>query len=273
MMKKLTLTVLAASVLALAACNQPAASGGNTAASSAGSEAPKGMESQSQQVSYIIGQQMGEQLLELKNNGGEIDVKLISEGIQDKLEGKSAKLTPEQSEAAMKGFMEALREKAEKKATESKVAGEKFLSENKTKEGIKTTASGLQYKVNKEGTGVAPVMGDGVMVEYTGKLIDGTEFDSTKAHGGEPLAVGLIPNGPFIKGWLEGLQLMKEGGEYTLYIPADLAYGQMASGKIPANSVLVFDMKVVKVEKGAVKDAAKSTKAEKATTAPETKKK
>lgn len=260
-MKKLSLTILATSILALAACDQATTNQNTAAASSASSSTPpKGLESQSQQVSYIIGQQMGEQLLELKNNGGEIDVKVLTEGIQDKLDQKPSKLTTEQSEAAMKGFMETLRVNAEKKASENQAAGDKFLEENKKKEGVKTTASGLQYKVNKEGTGPAPIMGDGVMVEYTGKLIDGTEFDSTKSHGGEPLAVGLTPDSPFIKGWVEGLPLMKEGGEYTLYVPAKLAYGQAANGKIPSNSVLIFDMKIVKVEKGAVKDANKAKK-------------
>ncbi|SSY80604.1 FKBP-type peptidyl-prolyl cis-trans isomerase [Alysiella crassa] len=254
-MKKLSLTILAASIFTLAACQQAttnsAASGAAAAASGA---VPAGLETQTKQVSYTLGQQMGEQLLQLKNNGGEIDVKVLAEGIQDKLDGKPSKMTEAQTEVAMKAFMETMTEKAKKKAEESQAAGDKFLTENKSKEGVKTTASGLQYKVNKEGTGASPALGDGVMVEYTGKLIDGTEFDSTKQQGGEPLAVPLTGNS-VIPGWTEGLQLMKEGGEYTLYVPAKLAYGTMSpSPKIPANSVLVFDMKIVKVEKGVVKD-------------------
>lgn len=249
----MTLTALAMA-LALAACNQ-GTSTANGAASGVSATAPKGLETETQQISYIFGQQMGEQLKEVKNNGGDLDIKLITEGIQDKLDGKPSKLTDEQIEKTMLSFMETMKKNAEQKANEAQAAGDKFLSENKTKEGVKVTASGLQYKVNKEGTGASPVLGDGVMVEYTGKLIDGTEFDSTKAHGGEPFAVPLTGDS-VIPGWTEGLQLMKEGGEYTLYIPAKLAYGPMSpSPKIPANSVLVFDMKVVKVEKGAVKAA------------------
>lgn len=262
-MKKstLSLTVLAAA-LALTACNQQGAGATNAASGAAAvdASAPKGLETQSKQVSYVIGQQMGEQLLEIKRNGGEIDVKVLAEGIQDKLDEKQGKMTQEQAAKAMQGFMESMRANAEKKASEMAAAGDKFLAENKAKEGVKVTASGLQYKVNKEGTGATPAIGDGVMVEYTGKLIDGTEFDSTKSHGGEPFAVPLTGDS-VIPGWTEGLQLMKEGGEYTLYIPAKLAYGQMSpSPKIPANSVLVFDMKVVKVEKGVVKNAKPAAK-------------
>ncbi len=260
-MKTWTLTLLASSVLALTACQQPTAAGGAASGAAAASGAvPAGLETNAKQVSYVIGQQMGEQLSELKKNGGEIDAKILAESIQDKLEGKPSKLTDAQSEEAMKTFMENMTANAKKKAEEAQAAGDKFLADNKTKEGVKTTASGLQYKVNKEGTGATPALGDGVMVEYTGKLIDGTEFDSTKAHGGEPFAVALTGNS-VIPGWTEGLQLMKEGGEYTLYVPAKLAYGAMSpTPKIPANSVLVFDMKVVKVEKGAVKDQMKAAK-------------
>lgn len=262
-MKKTTLAVLTA--LALAACSQgtpntnnnasgAATSGTTPAAASGAAVAPKGLETDVKQISYVFGYEMGGQLAEIKKNGGEVDVKVLAEAIQDQLDGKPSKLTPEQSDQAVKKFMEDMKNNVEKKAKEAKEAGEKFLTENKAKEGVKVTDSGLQYKVVKEGTGDSPVLGDGVMVEYTGKLIDGTEFDSTKAHGGQPFAVPLTGDS-VIKGWTEGLQFMKEGGEYTLYIPANLAYGENSpTPKIPANSVLVFDMKVVKIEKGAAKE-------------------
>lgn len=262
-MKKTTLAVLTA--LALAACSQgtpntnnnasgAATSGTTPVAASGAAAAPKGLETDVKQISYVFGYEMGGQLAEIKKNGGEVDVKVLAEAIQDQLDGKPSKLTPEQSDQAVKKFMEDMKNNVEKKAKEAKEAGEKFLTENKAKEGVKVTDSGLQYKVVKEGTGDSPVLGDGVMVEYTGKLIDGTEFDSTKAHGGQPFAVPLTGDS-VIKGWTEGLQFMKEGGEYTLYIPANLAYGENSpTPKIPANSVLVFDMKVVKIEKGAAKE-------------------
>ena len=127
--------------------------------------------------------------------------------------------------------------------------GDAFLKENASKEGVKTTASGLQYKVKTEGTGASPKATDIVTVEYEGRLTDGTVFDSTKNHNNQPMDAPVV-DGAFIQGWVEGLQLMKEGGEYTLYIPAKLAYGERGQGGIPANSVLVFDIKVNKVQKG-----------------------
>lgn len=261
---KLTLLALATS-LALTACNQQAGSANaasGVAAASGAATMPKNLDTIEKQVGYILGEQVGKEmsgnLTELKDNGFNIDMKQVQQGIQDQLEGKASPLTDEQKKQISEQFVKVMEENVKKKeeadkakAGETLKAGEKFLTENKTKEGVKTTNSGLQYKVNKEGTGASPVLGDGVMVEYTGKLIDGTEFDSTAKHGGQPFAVPLTGNS-VIKGWTEGLQLMKEGGEYTLYIPAHLAYGDKGQGKIPANSVLVFDMKIVKVEKGVV---------------------
>lgn len=253
------LTLLTACVLAACQPNNSASAAASGASSDAQASAamPKGLESDVQQFSYVLGSQFGIQLTELTDNGGEIDVKVLAEGIQDRIDGKDPKINDEQSKEIVEKFMKNMEEKVAKKAEENLKAGEKFLNENKTKDGVKTTDSGLQYKINKEGTGETPKLGDGVMVEYTGKLIDGTEFDSTKAQGGEPFAVPLMKDNGLIAGWIEGLQLMKEGGEYTLYIPAKLAYDKNSpSPKIPSNSVLVFDMKVVKIEKGAAKAAA-----------------
>ena len=124
-----------------------------------------------------------------------------------------------------------------------------MLKNNTAKEGVKTTESGLQYKVTKDGPGAQVAKGDLVTVEYEGRLTDGTVFDSTKNHNNQPMDAPVV-DGAFIQGWVEGLQLMKEGGEYTLYVPAKLAYGERGQGSIPANSVLVFDIKVNKVQKG-----------------------
>lgn len=265
-MKRHTLFPLAVlSACILAACNPPpagnAASGTAAAASGASSSAsaPAGLESDAKQISYVLGSQFGKQLLEVKDSGGELDIKVLLEAVQDRFDGKEPKIKDEQVPEIMQKFVKNMEEATAKKAEENLEKGEKFLSENKDKAGVKTTESGLQYKVIKEGTGDSPVMGDGVMVEYTGKLIDGTEFDSTKQHGGEPFPVPLAKDNGLIAGWNEALQLMKEGGEYTIYIPAKLAYGKDSpTPKIPANSVLVFDMKIVKVEKGAAKAGAGS---------------
>ncbi|QMT30655.1 FKBP-type peptidyl-prolyl cis-trans isomerase [Alysiella filiformis] len=279
-MKPIQLSLIAlATAVALSACNQnvgtPTAASGATAAQAAsGAALPKGLESNVQQMSYIFGENMGRELALMKKEGGvDVDIKAFTRAVEDQLTDKPSALSPEQKQKAVEEFQKILEANAKKKSEEMKAqmeanqakaaetlkAGEKFLAENKTKDGIKTTASGLQYKVNKEGTGETATMGDGVLVEYTGKLIDGTEFDSTAQHGGQPFAVPLTGNS-VIKGWTEGLQLMKEGGEYTLYIPTHLAYGPQNSPKIPANSVLIFDMKIVKIEKGAAKGNAPAPK-------------
>ena len=123
--------------------------------------------------------------------------------------------------------------------------GEKFLAENKSKEGVKTTASGLQYKVVKEGTGKSPAATDNVLVHYEGKLLDGTVFDSSIKRG-EPIS---FPLNRVIPGWTEGLQLMKEGGKSTLYIPSKLAYGASgAGGAIGPNETLIFEVELIKIK-------------------------
>ncbi len=123
--------------------------------------------------------------------------------------------------------------------------GEKFLASNKSKEGVKTTASGLQYKVVKEGTGKSPAATDNVLVHYEGKLLDGTVFDSSIKRG-EPIS---FPLNRVIPGWTEGLQLMKEGGKSTLYIPSKLAYGAGgAGGSIGPNETLIFEVELIKIK-------------------------
>ena len=124
--------------------------------------------------------------------------------------------------------------------------GEKFLAENKSKEGVKTTASGLQYKITKEGTGKSPAATDRVLVHYEGKLLDGTVFDSSIKRG-EPIA---FPLNRVIPGWTEGLQLIKEGGKAILYIPSKLAYGASGTpgGPIGPNETLIFEVELIKIQ-------------------------
>ena len=162
--------------------------------------------------------------------------------------GTPSKMTPEQVQAVMTAVTEKMQAAAAKEAEATAAAGKQWLEANKSKEGVQTTASGLQYSVKKEGTGAAIAKGDLASVEYEGRLTNGEVFDSNK--GGKDFDVPVVDN-TVIKGWIEGLQLMKQGGEYTLYIPADLAYGNASpSPKIPAGSVLVFDIKVNAVRKG-----------------------
>jgi FKBP-type peptidyl-prolyl cis-trans isomerase FklB len=132
------------------------------------------------------------------------------------------------------------------KSEENRKAGEAFLAENKTKEGVKTTESGLQYVVLKEGTGKKPTKDDKVKVHYHGTVIDGTVFDSSVDRG-EPSTFGVSQ---VIKGWTEGLQLMKEGAKYKFFIPSNLAYGSQQRGEvIQGNSTLIFEVELLEVLK------------------------
>ena len=134
---------------------------------------------------------------------------------------------------------------AEKKYADNKAAGEKFLAENKTKEGVKTTASGLQYKVITEGKGEIPNDTCKVKVNYRGKLIDGTEFESTYERK-EPFVTNV---GGVIKGWTEALKMMPVGSKWELYIPQELAYGSRDMGQIKPFSTLIFEIELLDIEK------------------------
>lgn len=258
-MKKSVLALSLTALFALAACNQQAntnksAASGTAAASSAGSSAaasvPAGLEGTEKQLSYLLGYEISTQLdlAGLKKSGITIDKDALFAAIEDQMAGTPSKMTPEQVQAVMTSVTEKMQAAAAKEAEAAAAAGKQWLEANKSKEGVQTTASGLQYSVKKEGTGAAIAKGDLVSVEYEGRLTNGEVFDSNK--GGKDFDVPVVDN-TVIKGWIEGLQLMKQGGEYTLYIPADLAYGNASpSPKIPAGSVLVFDIKVNAVRKG-----------------------
>ncbi|MBQ0069861.1 MAG: FKBP-type peptidyl-prolyl cis-trans isomerase [Bacteroidales bacterium] len=124
-------------------------------------------------------------------------------------------------------------------------AGKEFLEANAKEEGVKVTASGLQYMVVKEGEGIKPTANDAVTVHYTGRLIDGTVFDSSVERG-EPATFAV---GQVIAGWVEGLQLMNEGSAYRFFIPSELAYGAHGAGPIQPNSTLIFDVQLIKVQR------------------------
>jgi FKBP-type peptidyl-prolyl cis-trans isomerase FkpA/FKBP-type peptidyl-prolyl cis-trans isomerase FklB len=143
---------------------------------------------------------------------------------------------------------------AEGKANKDK--GEKFLAENKSKPGVKTTASGLQYLVLTEGKGKSPKATDTVTVHYKGTLIDGTQFDSSYDRG-QPAE---FPLDRVIKGWTEGLQTMKVGGKSRLFVPSDIAYGPQGRPGIPPNSTLIFDVELVDIAKPAKAEAPKPAK-------------
>lgn len=195
--------------------------------------------------SYAIGLRMGGNLLE---NQVEVDLDAFIQGFNDGRKGAKPALTEEEIQAAMnkltQDIMARRRAAFQKKADDNLAAGKKFLEENKKKEGVKTTSSGLQYKVVRPGKGPKPKATDTVTVHYRGKNLKGEEFDSSYSRG-QPATFAV--NG-VIAGWQEALQLMKEGAKYEIVIPADLAYGVRGAGqKIGPNEVLVFDVELLKV--------------------------
>ena len=177
--------------------------------------------------------------------GGEANIDDLIAGFIQAIKGDSAamKMTPETAQQYLQTYFV---EASAKEAGQNKEAGEKFLAENKTKEGVITTESGLQYKVEKEGTGEKPTAADRVKVHYTGTLLDGTKFDSSVDRG-EPAEFGVSQ---VIRGWTEGLQIMPAGSKYIFWIPSDLAYGERGAGQdIKPNSVLKFEVELLEVIK------------------------
>jgi FKBP-type peptidyl-prolyl cis-trans isomerase len=197
--------------------------------------------------SYSVGYQFGQNLKKMETD---LDPEVLSAAIQDGLSGRESRLSDEEMRAAVTSLRErtmaAMQASIKEQGQKNLAQGEKFLAENKTKEGVKTTASGLQYKVLKKGEGPSPKAGDTVTVHYRGTFVDGTEFDSSYQRGKPatfPLT-GVIP------GWTEALQLMKKGSKWELYIPADLAYGERGAGnRIPPNSTLLFEVELLSMEK------------------------
>jgi FKBP-type peptidyl-prolyl cis-trans isomerase FklB len=197
-------------------------------------------------VSYIIGADIARSFAK---NSLELNTELVFKGFTDAQAKTDTIFTQEQIGAIMTAWQQAM---SEKKAAQSEAemaknvkVGEDFLAANKLKEGVIVTPSGLQYKVITEGTGDSPDDNDMVSVHYTGTLIDGTVFDSSRERG-EPIE---FPVNGVIPGWTEALKLMKTGSRYMLYIPANLAYGDKKTGPIPEGSTLVFDVELLEFEK------------------------
>lgn len=222
--------VAAVAVIGLVGCNKP------------------DLKSDKGQASYAIGQQIGRNL---KAQNIEIDAKTLAASLTDAMAGKS-ELKEDEIQKAMMKLQEMAMKKQSEEADKNKSKSVEFLEKNKTAEGVKVTASGLQYIVVSEGTGPMPTKTDTVKCHYKGTLTTGEQFDSSYDRG-QPAE---FPVGGVIPGWTEALQMMKVGSKYKLFIPAELAYGASGRPGIPPNSALVFEVELLDIVKAGAAPAA-----------------
>lgn len=199
-------------------------------------------------ISYALGLSMGNNF---RSSGIEkIDVADFAAGVAAVFNGEKPRMSYDEAKEEIRVFFQAMEERQQAAAAEmgkvNEEAGRAFLEENGKREDVKTTASGLQYEVLEEGSGAQPTPTDQVSVHYTGKLIDGTVFDSSVERGA-PATFGVTQ---VIPGWVEALQMMREGAKWRLFIPSNLAYGPNgAGGVIGPNATLIFDVELIKVIK------------------------
>ncbi|MGA2623533.1 MAG: FKBP-type peptidyl-prolyl cis-trans isomerase [Bacteroidota bacterium] len=197
------------------------------------------LKTQKDSVSYAIGHDIAKNL---KKQSFDIDPDLLAKGLKDILNDVKPALDDSQSQAAIMSYQKHM---MDVQAEKNKTAGDAFLAENKKKDGVITLPSGLQYKVEKMGTGKKPKAEETVAVHYIGKLVDGTEFDNSYKRG-QPASFQV--NG-VVRGWTEALQLMPVGSKWTLFIPPDLAYGERGAGQvIPPNATLIFEVELLSVK-------------------------
>ena len=191
-------------------------------------------------LSYALGLSMAQNF---KGSGIQsINADDFADALRAVYEDKEKKMSYDEAKQVVQDFFTELEANA---GAMNEELGKKFLEQNAQQEGVKVTESGLQYLVLKEGNGVKPGPNDAVTVHYTGRLIDGTVFDSSVERG-EPATFAV---GQVIPGWVEGLQLMSEGAAWRLFIPSNLAYGPHGTGPIQPNSTLIFDVQLIKVNK------------------------
>lgn len=237
-MKKFAIVIIAASaaVMALSSC---------AGTYQKGDRMPETTTAQIDTISYALGMYYGKMVT--SSPFGELNLNQMKKGFKDVLNEEETMLEEQDIVMLIQSY---LRDRMAYESERSLEEGEKFLAANKEKEGVVETESGLQYKIEVEGAGISPEETDTVEVNYEGRLIDGTVFDSSY-DGGESVK---FPLNRVIKGWTEGLTYAKEGGKIQLYIPAELGYGQRGTGPIPGNSTLIFDIELVKVYKAVPKE-------------------
>lgn len=191
-------------------------------------------------LSYALGLSMGQNF---KGSGvAKLNIDDFADALRAVYDDTEKKMSYDEAKQVVTEFFTNL--EAEARANNERL-GKEFLENNKKQEGVKVTASGLQYQIVKEGTGIKPGPNDVVTVHYTGRLIDGTVFDSSVERG-EPATFAV---GQVIPGWVEGLQMMNEGSAWRFFIPSELAYGSHGTGPIQPNSTLIFDVQLIKVTK------------------------
>src|ERR1700674_4187788 len=224
-----------------------------TAAKSAAAPA---LTTRKQKFSYALGMNIGAGLgANLKKQSVDVDPALISQGLKDAMAGSKTRLTQEEAQAVLTDVQNDVRkqqqEKAQQAGAANKTEGDAFLAANKSKEGVVTLPSGLQYKILTAGTGPKPTASDSVKCNYRGTLINGTEFDSSYKRG-QPATFAV---GQVIKAWTEALQLMPVGSKWQLFVPSSLAYGERGAGaEIGPNATLIFEVELLSIEEKAKDD-------------------
>jgi len=255
--QKTLLAATLAAVFGIASAADEPAKKPAAAAPAAGKEAAPPVAIDKNKISYMVGMDIGRGLTQIKDD---IDIKVVEQALEAVLKGEKTTMTQEEALQVRQAYMQQMQAKrvTEQKAAadKNKTEGTAFLGKNKSKSGVKTTASGLQYEVEKEGTGPKPKATDTVKVNYLGTKIDGTKFDSSYDRG-QPAT---FPLNGVIKGWSEGLQLMPVGSKYKLYVPADLAYGENAPGPIGPNATLIFEVELLGIEDAAAAKPAAGAK-------------
>lgn len=211
----------------------------------AGTASAAELETDAQKLGYIIGMDIGSSL---KQQGAELDLDSLFEAIRSTYNGEPLAMTPEEAATVREGFISKRRAEAETQrqtqGADNAAEGDKFLLENRVKEGVQVTDSGLQYKVVQMGEGAKPAASDRVTVHYRGTLLNGEEFDSSYSRN-QPMTFQLDQ---VIPGWTEGVQLMPVGSKFMFYIPPSLAYGENGGGPIGPNATLIFEVELLGIE-------------------------